>query len=173
MSPRRLALAGAALLVAVVGGLSAAGATPAGCSAAHLTARMAVIHGSAGAGGISYAVSLVNQGSHACPVSGRPGLQLLDHDQHALPTHVVADHPGTGTAALITIGHEHRAIAVARFSPDIPGEGEGNPCEKKAWFVRVTVPSPGHGTLVGHVLPATPVCEHGRIVLGLLHAGSG
>jgi len=130
---------------------------------------MAVIHGSAGAGHISYAVSLVNQGSHACTVSGRPGLALLDGDHNPLPTHVVADHPGTGTAALITIAHEHRAISVAHFSPDIPGEGEGTPCEKKAHYIRVTVPSPGHGTLVGPVLPATPVCEHGRIVLGLLH----
>jgi hypothetical protein len=161
-----------ALLVAVVAvaALPAAATTaPAGCGDT-LAASFVVVPGSAGAGSISYHVKLTNH--HApCTVSGRPGLRLLDVHGDPLPTRVVPDHIGTGTAALVTIHHGRSAIATARFSPDIPGSGEGNPCEKKAYEVRVRLPSPAHGYVTGPVKPPTPVCEHGRIVLGLLHGG--
>ena len=37
--------------------------------------------------------------------------------------------------------------------------------------VLVTLPSPAHGELFGEVRPATRICQHGRIVLGLFHGG--
>jgi hypothetical protein len=164
-------------LVAAAGGgvaLPATGAVlaPAPCTPAGLQASMTVIRGSAGAGQISYDVRLRNRGPRACTVSGRPGLRLLDRHGRALPTHAQPDRPGTGTAALVRLGRDRSAVAEARFSPDVPGPGEptSGPCEPRAVAVRVTLASPGSGTVVGRVRPPTSVCEHGRIVLGLLHA---
>jgi hypothetical protein len=163
-----LAAAGVAMLAAPAGSDALSGA----CTPSRLTAAMTVVRGSAGAGQISYNVRLKNHSSGACTVSGRPVLRLLDAHGHGLPTKVVPDRPGTGTAALIRLAHGASAVALARFSPDVPGQGESGsgPCEKTAYSVRITLASPGHGSLVGKVRPATPVCEHGRIVLGLLHA---
>lgn len=156
-----------ALLLAVV--LPAASGATAGCTAPQLHGRFALLQGSAGAGSVSYVLRLKNVGAAACTISGRPALQLLDAHGRRLPTHIVPDRRGTGTAVLVTVRPGHRAVVTARFSPDIPGTGEGNPCEPTAHAVRVTLPSPAHGTLVAPVAPATPVCEHGRLVLGLLH----
>ena len=164
----------AAVAVALLAVPAGSQAVSAACTPARLSAAMTEVRGSAGAGQISYNVRLKNHSSGSCTVSGRPALRLLDRNGHALPTHVIADHPGTGTAALITLAPRDSAIAVARFSPDVPGQGESGkgPCEKTAYHVRISVASPGHGSLTGPVRPATPVCEHGRIVLGLLHAAS-
>jgi hypothetical protein len=157
--------------VLLAGGPASTAATSA-CTPADLHASMNVINGSGAAGHISYGVRLRNTSSSSCVVSGRPGLRLRGKHGHNLPTHVVADHPGTGTAALITLAPHKAAVAEARFSPDVPGTGEGTtgPCERTAYSVRVTLASPGSGSLVGGVHPPTPVCEHGRIVEGLLHA---
>jgi hypothetical protein len=166
MAPSRVLWAAAAALAVLP---ATAATTPAGCGA-RLAASFVAVPGSAGAGSITYHVKLTNHDA-PCRVSGRPGLRLLDAHGDKLPTHVVPDHVGTGTAALITIRRGHSAVADARFSPDIPGPNEGNPCEKTARMIRVTLPSPAHGTVTGPVKPATAVCEHGRIVLGLLHGG--
>jgi hypothetical protein len=169
--PLRLALAAGALIVLATAGATS-GAALTACAPSDLTASMTVINGSPGAGSISYNVRLKNRSGGSCSVSGRPGLTLLGRHGHALPTHVVADRPGTGTAALITLAHGATAVAQARFSPDIPGSGEPakGRCERPAYGVRVALASPGQGSLTGKVTPPTPVCEHGRIVLGLLHA---
>jgi hypothetical protein len=171
---RRTAALG--LLVALSACAAAAGtaqqANPAApCSAGGLRAAFRVVAGSAGAGGITYTVRLTNRGAHACAVSGRPGLRLLDARGAALPTAVAPDRPGTGAAALIVLRHGRTAIALARFSPDIPGRGEPvrGRCEPVARRVRVSLASPGSGSLTGAVSPPTSVCEHGRISEGLLH----
>jgi hypothetical protein len=158
------------LAVALVPAQTSAGSTPAACTPGSLVAAFVIVNGSAGAGQITYKVRLRNMDSASCTVSGRPGIQLLDHHRHPLPTHVFADHPGTGTAALITLRHGEAANANARFSPDIPGPREPThgACQPKAHFVRVTLSSPSEGTLTGSVLPPTSVCSHGRIALGLL-----
>src|SRR3954447_1320979 len=168
MALSRSLLAAAAALAVLP---ATAATTPPGCDA-RLAASFVVVPGSAGAGSITYHVRLTNHDA-PCRISGRPGLRLLDGHGHPLPTHVVPDHIGTGTAALITIRRGHSAVANARFSPDIPGPGEGNPCEKTAHRIKVALPSPAHGTVVGPVRPPTAVCEHGRMVLGLLHGGWG
>ena len=169
-------VAGLAVLVALW--LAAVAAAPAAapsavvpCRPVDLRAAFRVVTGSAGAGSISYAVRLTNRGARACVVSGRPGLRLLGRDGARLPTAVVADRPGTGAAALIRIAPARTAIALARLSPDIPGTGEPTRgrCEPTAYRLRVSLASPGTGTVAGPVRPPTPVCEHGRIAEGLLH----
>jgi hypothetical protein len=124
-----------------------------------------VIPGSAGAGNIVYSLRIRLLSGTACFVSGLPRLQLLDRLQRPLPTKVTpAFRPGL-TAVRILLSRGHGAKASARFSPDIPGPGEpqtGAPCERKAYFVRVT-PPPGRGTFIAPVRPPTPVCEHGRL----------
>ena len=156
--------------VVLVAAIPAAAGTAPGCKAWQLSALFREIPGSAGAGSISYAVRLRNHAG-ACTISGRPGLVLLGRHGRPLPTQTVPDHPGTGTAVLVTIRKHHVARADARFSPDIAGPDEGNPCEPTAYTIRVTLPSPASGTVRGPIHPATAVCQRGRLVLGLLHGG--
>ena len=105
-------------------------------------------------------------------VSGYALLRLLDRAGEPLPTHVWPAHPGQLTAVRVVLQPGGYAAATARFSPDVPGPGEqvARQCERTAYHVRVTAP-PGKGSLVAPVLPATPVCEHGRMVLSVLVAG--
>lgn len=139
------------------------------CAPGGLSARMAVVPGSAGAGSVSYRILLRNTGAAICTVSGHPGLQLRAGGGGRLPTQVVPIPPGV-TAALIRLAPGASAAATLRFSPDVPGTGEGHtgPCEPAARSVRVMLASPGRGSLIGRILPATSVCEHGRMTEGLL-----
>ena len=88
-----------------------------------------------------------------------------------LPTHVTPVPPGV-TAALIGLAPARSASATLRFSPDVPGTGEQTTgqCEPTAHRVRITLASPGHGTVSGPILPPTPVCEHGGMTETLLSA---
>jgi len=167
---RRALLAGALAALAVAAAPSGAATTA--CRPASLRATFTLVRGSGAAGHVTYRLRLTNRGAHACVVSGRPALRLLDRRGRQLPTSQVADRPGTGTAALITIAHARAAVSDVQLSPDVPGPGEQapGPCEPRAYRVRVTIASPGGGALVAPVRPATPVCEHGRLVVGLLHA---
>ena len=156
------ASAGAFAAIATAGAASGA-AGP--CAPSSLTARMSVVAGSAGAGNIEYRLLLRNTGSAPCSVSGHPALALIGSRGAALPTHVTPIPPGV-TAALITLRPGHAAAATLRLSPDVPGKGEQTtgPCERDAHA------SPGHGSLSGPILPATPVCEHGGMTETLLSA---
>jgi hypothetical protein len=161
------------VLVGLIVAGPTAGAASSGCTPGELDVAMRAIPGSGAAGSVSYGVRLRNATTKTCTVSGRPGLVLLGRHGRRLPTRVVPDQRGTALAVLVTLMPGKVAVAQARFSPDVPGRGESTkgPCEPPAYRVRVSLPSPGAGTLAGPVRPATPVCEHGRIVLGLLHAG--
>ena len=130
---------------------------------------MSVVKGSAGAGNIEYRLVLRNRSSYSCTVSGHPGLRLLGAGGAGLPTHVTPIPPGV-TAALIMLAPGRSAAATLRFSPDVPGKGEQTTgqCEPTAHRVRVTLASPGHGSLSGPIAPATPVCEHGGMTETLL-----
>ena len=163
-----VAAAGAFAVCATSGAASGA---PGACAPSSLATQMRVIRGSAGAGNIEYRVLLRNTGSTACSVSGHPALRLVGATGAALPTHVTPIPPGV-TAALIALAPGHSASATLRFSPDVPGVGEQSTgqCEPTAHGVRVTLASPGHGTLSGPILPPTPVCEHGGMTEGLLSA---
>lgn len=159
----------AALAVGAAAALAASAAfghrTVADCAGTQLTGRFAVVPGSAGAGSISYKLTLKNISARPCTVSGLPLGQLLGKPKNKLSTHVRAAHPGALTAVLVTLLPGESTNATARFSPDVPGIGEGNrgQCEPKAYWFRVH--APGGGTTTVKVLPATPVCEHGTMSL--------
>jgi hypothetical protein len=141
----------------------------AACSGADLNGSFADVPGSAGAGQISYKLTLTNSSAAVCFVSGIPDLQLLDAKGGALPTSVSAEQPGQGTAAKIVLQPGASAAAEARFSPDVPGQGEQSQgaCEPTAHQVRVTV---GGGSVTVPVSPPTPVCEHGALSMSVLVA---
>lgn len=153
----------AAALVLAASSAGGAGAASA-CAPAQLHAKMAVIRGSAGAGNIEYRVLLRNVSKVTCTVSGRPGLRLRGAAGRNLPTHVSAALPGS-LGVIVTLAPGKSAAATLRFSPDVPGPGESTTglCEKTAHSVRVTLASPGSRSLVGAIIPPTPVCEHGSM----------
>jgi hypothetical protein len=153
-----------ALVVSVVYAAHALGATSAPrCKGAALAGRFAVLPGSAGAGNISYELRLRNIGTAPCTLTGLPAGRLLARDGSPLPTHVRAAHPGALTAVLVTLAPGESSFATARFSPDVPGPGEGGApaCERTAYWFRVN--AQGGGATTVKVAPPTPVCEHGTM----------
>jgi hypothetical protein len=140
---------------------------PPACRAAQLAGRFAEIPGSAGAGNVVYALRLRNRSGETCFVSGLPIVTLVGKSGRALPTHPVPAQPGAGTAVVVRLRPGERAEATARFSPDVPGPGEGGGprCEPVAYGLRIR--APGGGSLLAPVLPPTPVCEHGGLQLSL------
>ncbi len=141
------------------------------CSSARLGGSFAAVPGSAGAGQISYVLTVTNTSDSECYVSGLPQLLLLDAQGGGLPTSVSAAQPGTATAAKIVLQVASSAKSEARFSPDVPGQGEGQagqPCEPVAHQVQVT--ATGGGTFVVPVNPPTSVCEHGSLRMSLYSA---
>lgn len=141
------------------------------CTGSSLGGTFAGIPGSAGAGQISYRLTVTNTSNAACFVSGMPQLQLLDAQGAALPTSVTAAQPGQATAAKIVLQPSASATSDARFSPDVPGVGEGQagkPCEPVAHQLQVT--ANGGGTFVVPITPPTSVCEHGSLRMTLYTA---
>jgi hypothetical protein len=133
------------------------------CAGSELAGRFAVVPGSAGAGSISYRLTIENTSVTPCSVSGLPLGQLLGQKKNALPTHVRASHPNQLTAVLVTLLPGASATATARFSPSVSGKGEQTRgrCEPMAYWFRVR--APGGGTTTVKARPATPVCEHGAL----------
>lgn len=164
-----LALIAAAAVVAGTG--RAASPTNVACKAKSLTGKFIYVPNSLGAGNELYTLQLRNASKSTCFVSGIPGLRLIGKTGKPLPTHAVPLHPGALTAVKVTLKPGGYAAATARFSPDVPGTGEGHPgnCEPVAYKIRIS-PS-GGGSLVGRVTPPTPVCEHGGMTLSSLVAG--
>jgi len=133
------------------------------CAATSLQGSFDGVEGSAGAGQISYALTLTNSGSSPCFVRGIPQVQLLGTTGAALPTTVSAE-PGQGGGGKVVLQPGAKATAEARFSPDVPGQGDSQspgPCQPAATVLRVT--APGGGTLDAPVQPPTPVCERGSL----------
>jgi hypothetical protein len=141
------------------------------CAAKNLSGKFVLVPNSQGAGNVLYTVQLENRSSEACFVSGIPGLRLVGKTGKLLPTHVSPAHPGALTAIKVTLPPGGYAAATARFSPDVPGVGEGHkgPCEATAYKLRVA--PTGGGTLLAPISPPTPVCEHGGMTLTVLIAG--
>jgi hypothetical protein len=162
-----------ALILTVCAGLLAGtAAAPASnqasppCRAVQLRGTFTVVPGSAGAGNIVYRLWLQNRSSAVCFVSGLPRVTLLGRTGRPLPTHVTPAFPGAGTAAMIVLEPSGKARADARFSPDVPGPGEGTTgrCEPVAYRLRVTL---GGGSLTAPIVRPTPVCEHGGLQFSL------
>jgi len=171
VSRHKLVIGVAVTTAAVFAATASSGtAAPAACGPSQLRATMAVVRGSAGAGNITYRLVLRNTSAKACAVSGHPALRLRGAGGRRLPTHMLVVPPGAGTAALIALPPGGAAAAALRFSPDVPGKGEQTtgPCEPVAHSVRVSLASPGSGSLVGPVRPPTSVCEHGTMTESLL-----
>jgi hypothetical protein len=166
MRTRLLALAVLAAAAVAAGGASARPHV-AFCRGADLAGRFAAVPGSAGAGNIVYRLRLVNRSRTACDVTGLPAVRLLGKTGKALPTHPVPARPGMATSVLVALSPGAAAVADARFSPDVPGVGEGGtgPCEPRAYRLRVG--ARGGGSTVVPIAPPTPVCEHGQLQLSL------
>jgi hypothetical protein len=148
-----------ALLLAIVTVLAApASSQAAGCTA--ISGSFTVIRSSAGAGNIVYTLRLHNDGTQSCLLKGLPRLRLLGAGAKPLPTHVVPDPRFTPKPFLLKPGRT--ATAKARFSPDVPGPGEGatGRCEPVAHTARVVV---GGTTVVVPLDGMTSVCEHGLL----------
>jgi hypothetical protein len=141
------------------------------CAGDALRGTFAVVPGSPGAGQISYRLRLANTGSAACMLTGLPVVQLLDAQGGELPTQVAAAQPGQPTAVRVVLEPSGSAAADARFSPDVPGVGEGQtgPCEPRASTLRVT--APGGGTADAPVQPPTAVCSKGSLRFSVYTAG--
>ena len=163
MSLTRASLAVLAVAAFAACGASAGGQPPS-CAGSQLSARFAVVPGSAGAGNIVYALTLKNISTKTCTVTGLPQGRLLGLHGRKLPTRIHASFPAGLTAVLVRLAPGKSARAIARFSPDVPGVGEGSPgrsCEPKAYTLRVSLA--GGGTTNAKLAPATPVCEHGAL----------
>ena len=130
------------------------------CAAGALQASFEPIEGSAGAGHISYALTLTNTSSSPCFVSGVPRAQLLGTTGGALPTTIIAE---PGPDGKVTLQPNGSATAEARFSPDVAGQGDQQQgqCQPTATVLRVT--APGGGTVDAPVQPPTSVCERGSL----------
>ncbi len=146
------------------------GSEAAPCTGDALGGTFAVVSGSAGAGQIVYRLALTNTSSSACFVSGLPSVQLLDANGAQLPTHGRAAQPGTATAVRVDLQPGDAATADARFSPDVPGQGETQPGQCEATAATLRVSAPGGGTVDAPIKPPTPVCEKGSLSFTLFKA---
>src|SRR5258708_29665398 len=145
-----------AVVLAAAASSAAVARSDASCSGAQLKGSFSVVRGSAGAGNITYKLTLRNVSTRMCTVTGLPQGRLLGKTGKALPTHVKAAFPGGLTAILVRLAPGATTFATARFSPDVPGVGEptaGTKCEPTAWSFRVT--GQGGGTTLVHLTPPT------------------
>jgi len=150
-------------VLACVAASAASAAPPPACTGSQLSATFDVVRGSQGAGNIVYKLTVKNVSAKACSVSGLPKGALLNKAGKVQTTHVINDG-GNTNAMVVTLAHGKSTFASARFSPDVPGVGEGKAgqqCEPTSYWFRLT--APGGGTTKAKIAPATPVCEHGRL----------
>ncbi|NUR30509.1 MAG: DUF4232 domain-containing protein [Catenulispora sp.] len=120
-----------------------------------------LIEGSNGAGHVAADIALQNTSTHACTVSGYPGISLLASDEHPLPTNVVKFPTTVTTLTVPPGGWIHSEI---RYSPNIPGDGEpatGN-CEPETVHARAQLPGDSAWAKVTLANPTT-VCEKGTL----------
>ncbi len=143
----------------------------AGCSGSQLSGAFAAVPGSAGAGQVEYALKLTNTSQNPCFVSGIPQAQLLEAGGSSLPTRVVSGAPASASAARVSLAPGASAVASARFSPDVPGQGDSGsgPCQPAAHTLGVT--PDGGGTVEAPIRPPTSVCEQGRLTFQLFAPG--
>ena len=141
---------------------SVKGAKP--CQGTDLAGTFAVIPNSAGAGQIAYALTVKNTSAAACTVRGIPKGMLLGANGTALPTRIKAAG-GAGKPVVLPLGAS--AVAQARFSPDIAGEGDSQSgaCQHEAHTFELT--APGGGVTEAAIKPPTSVCVRGTLNFGV------
>jgi hypothetical protein len=137
---------------------SVASAKP--CAGGQLTGTFALVPNSAGAGQIAYALTLKNASQSACLVRGVPQATLLGATGAALPTHVRA---AGGGKRPIVLPPGASAVAQARFSPDVAGDGDSQTgaCQPLAHTLQVT--TVGGGVTEAPIRPPTSVCQQGTL----------
>jgi Domain of unknown function (DUF4232) len=140
---------------------SRSAAAPRPCLGADLAGTFAIVPGSAGAGQISYLLTLKNTSPSRCYVQGLPKATLLGVTGSALPTHVRA--AGSASSGRVVLEPGASAIAHARFSPDVAGSGDSQTgaCQPQAHTLEVT-PN-GGGPTDAAIRPPTSVCEQGTL----------
>jgi hypothetical protein len=138
---------------------STTSATP--CTGQQLSGTFVLVPGSAGAGQIEYGLTLTNTSHGACYVRGVPKATLLNAAAGVLPTHVRA--AGGSPPIRVVLQPGASAVAHARFSPDVPGEGDSQSgsCQPQAHTLQVT-PN-GGGVTDAAIKPSTSVCEQGTL----------
>jgi hypothetical protein len=131
------------------------------CLGADLAGSFAVVPGSAGAGQISYLLSLKNTSHSRCYVQGLPKAVLLGVTGSALPTLIRA--AGGAPNGRIVLEPGASAIAQARFSPDVAGSGDSQSgaCQPLAHTLEVT-PN-GGSPMDAAIKPPTSVCQRGTL----------
>jgi hypothetical protein len=137
---------------------SVAGAKP--CAGGQLAGTFTLVPNSAGAGQIAYALTLKNASQSACLVRGVPQATLLGATGAALPTHVRA---AGGGKRPIVLPPGASAVAQARFSPDVAGDGDSQTgaCQPQAHTLQVT--TVGGGVTEAPIKPPTSVCQQGAL----------
>ena len=130
------------------------------CSGTQLAATFIVVPNSAGAGQIAYTLSVKNSSHSACSLHGPPAGTLLGASGTALPTHVKAAEKG-GRRIVLPPGAS--ATAQARFSPDVPGQGDSQSgtCQPQAHTFQLS--AEGGGVTEVPIKPPTSVCEQGTL----------
>lgn len=137
---------------------SVTGAKP--CSGGQLAGMFTLVAGSAGAGQIAYALTLKNSSQSACLVRGIPEATLLGASGAPLPTHI---RPAGGGKRPIVLPPGASAVAQARFSPDVAGDGDSQSgvCQPQAHTLQVT--TVGGGVTEAPIKPPTSVCQQGTL----------
>jgi hypothetical protein len=133
------------------------------CTGGQLAGTFALVPGSAGAGQIVYALTLKNRSSSPCSLHGIPSGTLLGATGAALPTHIRA---GGGTAKHVVLQPGASAVAEARFSSTVAGQGDSQSgvCQQTAHTLQVT--TTGGGVTDAAIKPPTSVCEQGTLNFG-------
>lgn len=136
---------------------SVANAKP--CAGTDLAAVFTLIPGSAGAGQISYTLTVKNSSQIPCSVQGIPQGTLLGATGTALPTHVKSSGGG-GRKIVLPPGAS--ATAQARFSPDVAGTGDSQSgaCQPVAHSFQL---SAAGGVTEAAIKPPTSVCQQGTL----------
>jgi len=129
------------------------------CLGSDLSGTFTEVAGSAGAGQIGYALTMKNTSGIPCSVRGVPNATLLGASGTPLPTHVKA----TGISRTVVLPPGASALAQARFSPDVAGDGDSQtgPCQPTAHTLQVT--AGGGGVTEVAIRPPTSVCEEGTL----------
>lgn len=131
------------------------------CTGAELAGNFALVPGSAGAGQIEYALTVTNTSESPCFVRGVPEATLLGASAVALPTHITA--AGDGGTGRIVLQPGASAVAHARFSPDVAGDGDSQTgaCQPQAQMLQVN--PGGGGATDAAIKPPTSVCQRGTL----------
>lgn len=146
-------------------------ASPAGADRCHTGDLKVSMKGLGAAAGNHYAaVVLTNTGGTSCRAFGYPGMQLLTGSGDKIKTSVVRDT--TVKAALVTVPAGGSVWSTASWGAVPAGdESQTGQCEPTPASTEVTPPDETDYAVASWSFG--PVCQHGRIKVTPVRAGSG